>query len=304
MRVFITGGTGLVGRRLVAALAGRRDEPVVLTRRPHEAEQLLGAHIRVVNGDPLKPGAWMETVASCDAVVNLAGENIFARRWKEDFKRLLLESRREATRNVVTALKARTGAEAPTLINASAIGYYGPHGDEELDEQSPPGNDFLAQLCQEWEAATAPAKAAGVRCVLLRIGIVLDRAGGPLAMMMLPFRLFAGGKVASGRQWMSWIHHEDLTGLLLFALDHSDAQGPVNGTAPHPVTNREFARALGRAMHRPSLMPTPGFMLRLGLGEVADVIATGQRVLPRRALQLGYSFRFPTIETALASLLA
>jgi uncharacterized protein (TIGR01777 family) len=304
MRVFVTGGTGLVGRRLVAALTGRGDEAVVLSRRPQPARDTLGPDVTVVEGDPMKPGGWMDTAADCDAVVNLAGENIFGRRWNEAFKKLLVDSRLETTRNVATAL-ARSGARrARVLVNASAIGYYGVHGDEELDEDSPPGDDFMAGICVEWERAASAAAAAGVRTVPVRIGVVLDRAGGALAKMTLPFKLFAGGRVGSGRQWMSWIHHEDMTGLLLLALDSAAASGPLNATAPQPVTNREFTRALGRAMHRPAFFPTPGFMLRLGLGEVADVIVEGQRVLPRKALRLGYTFRHPSIDAALASLFA
>jgi uncharacterized protein (TIGR01777 family) len=302
MRVFITGGTGLVGQRLVRALLQRGDTPVVLSRRADYAGQLFGANVEVVQGDPMQTGTWMDVVGGCHAVINLAGENIFARRWNEAFKKLLFDSRIETTRNVVAALSRGPGNGHPrVLVNASAIGYYGPHGDEELTESSPPGDDFMATICVEWEKAAA---APGARCVMVRIGIVLDREGGALAKMLTPFKLFTGGPVAGGRQWMSWIHHEDLTGLLLFALDRSDVQGPLNATAPNPVTNRQFAKALGKAIHRPSFFPTPGFLLRLGLGEVADVIAKGQRVLPRRPMQLGYQFRHPTIDGALADLFA
>jgi uncharacterized protein (TIGR01777 family) len=304
MRVFITGGTGLVGRRLVARLCGRGDEVVVLSRRPQQAREALGPGATVVDGDPMKPGAWQEAAAGCEAVVNLAGENIFSQRWNEDFKKLLLDSRVEATRNVAAAFTGRAAKRAHVLINASAIGYYGVHGDEELGEDSPPGHDFMAHICVEWERAASAAAAAGTRTVLARIGVVLDRAGGALVKMLTPFRLFGGGPVGSGRQWMSWIHHDDVAGLLIWAMDRGDLSGPLNVTAPHPVTNREFARALGRALHRPAFVRTPGFMLRLGLGEAAAVVTTGQRVVPRKALQLGYTFRYPAIEESLGSLLA
>lgn len=307
MRVFITGGTGMVGRRLVPELARRGDVAVVLSRRPAAARELFGPEVPIVEGDPVQPGAWQDAVAECDAVVNLAGENIFARRWNDDFKKRLLDSRVLTTRSVTEALfrpRAGGNGRSRVLVSASAIGYYGPHGDEELTEDSPPGEDFMARICVDWENAVRPAENAGVRCVRLRIGVVLDRAGGALAKMLTPFKLFLGGPVAGGRQWMSWIHHADVIGLVLFALDHVDASGPINATAPNPVTNRQFARALGRALHRPSFFPTPGFMLRLGLGEVAGVVATGQRVLPRRALSLGYSFRFPALESALGDLFA
>jgi uncharacterized protein (TIGR01777 family) len=189
-------------------------------------------------------------------------------------------------------------------VNASAIGYYGPHGDEELTEDSAPGSDFLAQLCVDWEKAARAAEPAGVRLAIVRVGVVLDLAGGALAKLLPPFKMFVGGPVGSGKQWMSWTHHEDMTGLFLFALDNAQAQGPFNGTAPNPVTNRDFSRALGRALHRPSFLRTPGFALRMLLGEVADAVTTGQRVVPKHALALGYNFKYPTVDTALAQLFA
>jgi uncharacterized protein (TIGR01777 family) len=298
MRVFVTGGTGLVGRRLVAALTVRGDEAIVLSRRLGAARAVLGEATAVVEGDPMTPGPWAEAVAGSDAVVNLAGENIFARRWNESFRKRLVDSRVQTTRNVVAATR---GGQPRVLVSASAIGYYGSRGDEELDESSPPGDDFMARLCVEWEKAAADAP---VRTARVRIGVVLDRAGGALPRMAMPFKLFAGGPVAGGRQWLSWVHYADLTGLLLFALDSAGASGPLNGTAPGPVTNRDFSRALGRALHRPAFFPTPGFGLRLGLGGVAEVVVGGQRVLPRRPLQLGYAFRYPEIGAALAELYA
>jgi uncharacterized protein (TIGR01777 family) len=307
MRVFVTGGTGLVGSRLLPRLRQRGDQVVLLSRRPAVARERLTAEDRLVEGDPMRPGSWMDAVGECDAVVHLAGENVFARRWKEEFKQLLLDSRVKSTENIVEALarNPRTAAGSPRiLVNASAIGYYGAHGDEELDEDSPPGNDFLAGICMAWERAAQKAEAVGIRVVRVRVGVVLDRSGGPLALMLTPFKLFVGGPVGSGRQWMSWIHFQDLVGLFLLGLDNSAAQGPLNGTTPNPVTNRDFSTALGRALHRPSFLPGPTFALKAWFGEVAQVITTGQRVLPRRALALGYSFRFPTIEAALADLLA
>ena len=306
MRVFLTGGTGLVGNRLIQRLQKRQDKVVLLTRRPDVARQKFGPTVTVVEGDPTKPGAWTDSVADCEAVINLAGENVFGRRWSEEFKNQLRDSRIKSTENVVQALTKNRSANsaARTLVNASAIGYYGFHGDEELTEESPPGNDFLAKLCVDWEEAARAAEPAGVRVAIVRIGVVLDKEGGALAKLLTPFKLFAGGPAGSGRQWMSWIHHDDLVGLFLLALDKPEAAGPINGTAPNPLTNREFARALGRALHRPSFFPTPGFGLRLLLGEVAEVIVNGQRVLPRKALALGYKFRFPQIDAALTDVLA
>jgi uncharacterized protein (TIGR01777 family) len=292
MRVFVTGGTGLVGSRLVKRLKERGDRAVVLTRRADAARKALGPEIEVVEGDPMKEGPWMKAVESCDGVIHLAGENLFARRWSEEFKKLLVDSRVVGTRNVARASAGKV------LVSASAIGYYGPHGDEDLDEDSPPGSDFLADLCVRWEAEAKQSQAA--RSAWVRVGVVLDRQGGALSNMITPFWLGAGGPIGSGRQQMSWIHHADLVGIFLLALDNPSCTGPVNGTAPNPVTNKAFGHALGKAMWRPSFMWTPGFMLRVMLGEVAGVVLNGQRVLPKRALALGYRFEFPDVDSALA----
>ncbi len=307
MRVFLTGGTGLIGARLIGQLLRRGDQPVLLTRRYNVARQRFGPECELVEGDPMQPGDWQTKLETCDAVVNLAGENIFNRRWNAKFKELMFDSRVKTTRNVVEGLKR--GPKRPDglpriLVNASAIGYYGPHGDEELTETSPPAGDFMANLCVEWEKAALEARQSGLRVALVRVGIVLDREGGALPKMLTPFKMFVGGPIGNGRQWMSWIHHEDMTGLFLLALDNPQANGPLNGTAPNPVTNREFSKALGRALHRPSFLPAPVFGMRLLLGQVAQVVATGQRVLPQVPLQLGHAFKFPTIDAALAEILA
>jgi uncharacterized protein (TIGR01777 family) len=304
MRVFVTGGTGLIGTRLVRHLLKRGDQAVVLTRRPDAAAKLFGPGCAVVAGDPTQGGDWMGAVADCDAVVNLAGENVFGRRWNAEVKALLHDSRVKATQNVAEALRRPADGRPRALVNASAIGYYGPHGNEELTEDSPPGDDFLARLCIDWEKAARAAESAGVRCVTVRVGVVLDKEGGALAKLLTPFKLGAGGPVGSGEQWLSWIHHEDMTGLFLLALDNPEARGPLNGTAPGPVTNREFGRALGRALHRPAFMPMPGFALRLLVGEAAEVVLTGQRVLPRQAQRLGYAFKYPTIDAALREIVS
>jgi uncharacterized protein (TIGR01777 family) len=307
MRIFVMGGTGLVGTRLIRRLFDRNDQIVLLTRRPDVARQKWENKCTVVTGDPTQPGAWQDALADCDAAVNLVGEGIFNRRWTTAFKAQLRDSRVKSTGHVAQALaKApRTADGRPkVLVNASAVGYYGPRGDEELTEAAPPGDDFLARLCVEWEQAVQPAEAAGVRLVIVRIGVVLDREGGALRQMLTPFKLFVGGPVGSGKQWMSWIHHEDLVGLSLHGLDDARASGPLNGTAPHPKSNKEFSKALGRALGRPSFMPTPGFMLRVMLGEVANVVTKGQRALPKKALELGYQFKFPEIDAALRDVLA
>jgi uncharacterized protein len=306
MRVFVAGGSGMIGSRLIRQLRARQDNVVLLTRRPDAVRKELGADCTIVEGDPMQPGAWMDAVADCDAVVNLTGQNLFHKRWNEAYKQLLRDSRVKSTQHVVEALarSPRTAAgQSKTLVNASAIGYYGPRGDEEVTEETPPGDDFLARLCVDWEDAARKVEASGVRLAIVRIGVVLAKEAGALAQLLTPFKMGVGGPVGSGKQWMSWVHHEDIVGILLLALDNPSAAGPINGTAPNPVTNKDFAKALGRALNRPSFVPTPGFALKLGLGEVADVVLTGQRVLPRKALALGYPFKYPTLDEALKDLL-
>lgn len=308
MKVLILGGTGLIGRRLAAALVGRGDQVIVVSRRPAEARQVLGPNVEISAGDPMHKGDWLTKLTECQGVVNLAGANIFDRRWNEEFKAVMRDSRVKTTQTLVDGLRAANPRPA-VMVQGSAIGYYGFTGDEELHEDSPAGHgDFLSKLAVEWEAAARPASELGVRTVWLRTGVVLDRSGGALPQMLKPYKmsltLFAGGAIGSGRQWVSWIHHADEVGLILFALDRADVQGPLNATAPHPVTNRELARAIGRAVHRLAFPPTPAFALRLGLGEVADLVTKGQRVVPRKALTLGYSFKFPTIDAALADILS
>ena len=306
MHVFITGGTGLIGTRLIGRLSDRKDRVTLLSRNAASARAKFGSACEVVEGDPVQPGKWMDSIRDCDAVINLAGEGIFNHRWSTAFKAVLRDSRVKTTEHVVQALKQApltAAGNSKILVNASAIGYYGPHDDEEIDETCAAGNDSLAQLCIDWEDATRAAPVCGIRTAIVRVGVVLDKGGGALKQMLTPFKLFAGGPVGSGKQWVSWIHHADMVGLLLAALDHAGASGPINGVAPNPVTNKQLAKAIGRALHRPSFMPTPGFALRIVLGEVANVVTAGQRVLPRKAEALGYKFQFPTIDAALADVL-
>lgn len=305
MRVFITGGTGLIGTKLIKRLRQRQDEVVLLTRSASKARQSM-PDCTIVEGDPTQPGPWMDAAAESDAVINLAGENIFAKRWNEEFKKAMRDSRLKATEHVVQAMARnprRASGEPKVLVNASAVGYYGAHGDEEIDESHSPSNDVLAQICVDWENTARGVEKHGVRLAILRIGVVLDKDGGALAQLLTPFKLGVGGRAGSGKQWMPWIHHADVVGLFLFALDTSAAQGPINATAPNPVTNSEFTRALGQALHRPTVMPIPGFALKVRFGEVASVVLEGQRVVPKRALELGYAFLFPTIDAALADIL-
>jgi uncharacterized protein (TIGR01777 family) len=305
MRIFVTGGTGLVGTRLLKKLTERGDEVVLLTRRPEAAKG--GDRIRIVGGDPAERGPWIDEAATCDAAINLVGENIFAKRWNDDFKAILRKSRVPSTEHVVEALARnpkRADGSPKVLVSASAIGYYGPHGDEELDESSAPSADFMGKLCVDWEQAAMAGQQKGLRVAVIRTGIVLDPAGGALKEMMPPFKMFVGGPIGSGKQVMSWIHADDQVGIILHALDHAEVSGPVNSTAPNPVTNKAFSKALGKAIGRPSFMWTPGFAIRLALGGVADVVVNGQRVLPKKAVATGYQFKYPEIDSALANLLA
>ncbi len=297
MDVFVTGATGLIGRALCEALARRGDAVTALSRSP-DAARKLPAGVKVVTGDPTVAGPWQETLARADACVNLAGEPLDAR-WNEERKRRFRASRVDATRNVAAVLSA--GGPA-VLVSASAVGLYGDRGDEVLDEESAPGSDFLAGLCRDWEAAAAPA-AARARVVLLRLGLVLAREGGALPRMARPFRLFAGGPLGDGAAFQPWIHRDDVLGLALLALTDDRAVGPLNATGPEPVRNRELARAIGRALSRPSLLPAPAAAIRLAIGEMADVVLASQRVLPRRALALGYRFGFAEVGAAVRDLL-
>jgi uncharacterized protein (TIGR01777 family) len=299
--IALSGCTGQVGSRLIEALSGQANL-VVYTRRPVAARERLKNPSRCtfVEADVTQAGPWQNELAKADAVVNLFGEGIFNRRWTQSFKELLLSSRIDSTSRIADALKSR---EKPAVwINASAIGFYGASGPEVSDENAPAGTDLLAQLSVEWEEAMNRHPLPAVRKVALRIGIVLDPRAGALPKMAFPFRLFLGGKIGWGRYAQSWIHHADLTGLILHALDQETVNGPLNATAPNPVTNGELAQALGKALHRPALFPVPAWVLRIVLGEVATAICQGRRVLPAKALATGYRFLFPTIDQALSDL--
>ncbi len=298
MQVFITGATGLIGRSLCEALIQEGHAVRALSRS--SAPGGLPAQVKRVLGDPAVGGPWQEELASCDACVNLAGEPVAGGRWSERRKAAIRESRVRATQNVAAVVAER----GPTvLVSGSAIGYYGPRGDEVLDESAPAGSGFLAGVVRDWEAATAPA-GRRARVALLRTGLVLASKGGALERMALPFRLFAGGPIGDGAFWHSWIHIADEVGLIRFALETSRAEGPLNATAPEPVRNRDFARALGKALHRPSFLPAPALALQLAFGEMAQIVVSGQRVVPRKARELGYRFRFEQLDPALADLLA
>lgn len=302
MRVVVTGGTGFVGRRVVEALADRGDDVVVFSRNPLRAMRELPANARAAAWTPEREGPWSDELGRADAVVHLAGEPV-AVRWTEEKKRSIEESRVGSTRRIVDAI-GRMRARPRVLVCASAIGYYGPRpATETLTETSRPGRDFLAGVVERWEAAAREVEAHGVRAVELRIGVVLGKGGGALEPMVKPFRFFAGGPIGPGDQIVSWIHVDDVVGLALFALDREEAKGPMNAVSPEPVTADELARAIGRALHRPSWLRAPSLAVKAALGEAASVVTTGQRVLPARAQALGYAFRHPHLDEALASIL-
>jgi hypothetical protein len=296
MQVFVTGATGLIGRALAAGLVQDGHQVSALTRGDGAG---LPAGVRRVQGDPCRPGGWEEALAGCEACVHLAGEPVAAGRWTEERKRRIRDSRVESTARIAAVL-ARRGPSV--LVLGSAVGYYGPQGDELLDEASPAGGDFLAQVSQAWEAAAVPAQARA-RVALLRTGLVLSGQGGALPRMAQPFRAFVGGQIGDGAFWMPWIHLADELGLIRLALEDGRVSGPMNGAAPEPVRNRDFARLLGQVLHRPSLVRTPPVALRAVLGEMAGALMVSQRVIPRKALDLGYRFRFPSLAPALADLL-
>lgn len=298
MKLLVTGGTGFLGRALTARLRAHGHELLMLTRAPaaHRAEESL----RWLGWD----SGWEQELPSCGGVINLAGEPIAGGRWTAARKRAIRDSRVETTRRIVHALTTTALPRPAILINASAVGYYGPRGDEPADETTPPGTGFLAELCRAWEEEATRARSLGVRVACLRIGLILGPDGGALAKMLPPFRAFLGGPLGSGRQWVSWIHRDDVAGLIEWALHSEAAGGAVNATAPEPVTMRDFCAALGRALHRPSWAPVPALFLRAKLGEMADLILTGQRVLPRVALTHGFAFRYPHLDQALAACVA
>ena len=301
MRVVITGGSGLIGSAVAWEMGGAGHEVVVLTRDLSRVKA-LPPNTRAMQWDGRTGDGWASLLDGDTGIVHLAGESIAGGRWTESRKRRILASRVEPGGAVLAAI--RQAKERPrVLLQGSAVGFYGPCGDEVVTEAHPPGTDFLAGVCVEWEASTAEAEPLRVRRAILRTGVVLSGDGGALPRMALPFRLGAGGPLGGGRQWFPWIHLADEVGAIRFLLEREDAHGPFNLTAPEPLTNRDFSRALGRALHRPSLVPAPGFALRLLLGEMAGMLLNGQRAVPQRLVEKGYTFRHPEALGALRNLL-
>ncbi len=296
MKVFVTGGTGLIGRRLISALLARGDSVVSLSRKPAEPR----AGFTPVVGDPSVRGEWLTNLSECDAVVHLAGEPIAGKRWSAEYLARVRSSRVDSTRLIAETL-AKGGPRV--FVSGSAVGIYGANtGDAVITESSPPSNDVLGDMCAAWEAAADPARAAGVRVVHPRIGIVLDPEGGALPQMAMPFKLFVGGKIGSGKQWLPWVHHADMTAMLLFMLDTPTLSGPVNACGPNPVTNAEFSRELAKALKRPNLFSVPVFALKVLFGGVAEVVAGGQKAMPEKLKAAGFGWQSEGVREALADL--
>ena len=303
MRAIITGGSGLIGSALAADLLKDGHEVIVLSRDPQRQQSRMPSGVRLERWDGRSAQGWGHLVEDAWAIVNLAGENIAEGRWSENRKRSIVESRVLAGKAVAQAV-IQAEHKPAVVVQSSGIGYYGTHADELINEDSPAGTDFMSQICQQWEPASAAVEQAGVRRVVVRNGVVLSLQGGAFPRMLLPFRFFVGGPLGSGRQWISWIHLRDEIAGLRFLMENPGSSGVYNLTAPHPVQNRDFEQAVGRAMHRPAIIPTPAIAIQLLFGEMAITVLEGQRALPERLEREGFVFGFPHIEEALRDLLA
>jgi uncharacterized protein len=326
-RVIVTGATGLIGKAVCKDLKANGYQVVVFSRDPQKARGAVPGAADYLAWQPAESGSWASTIDGAYGVIHLAGASLFGKRWTAEYKRDIIASREIGTRGLVSAM-AQAQNKPQVFISSSAVGYYGPSGDQKLDESAPPGNDFLAQVCQVWEREAKKAEDLGIRTVMVRTGVVIgvgegrlpfpiDLRGASLArpgiilkteegafpLLMMPFRFFVGGPILPGTQWFAWVHLDDLVGLMMLALENEQARGPINGTAPEPQTNRDFAKTLGRVMGRPAWLPVPGFAMKLLLGEMADMITTGQRVIPKRAQDLGYQFKYPTSAQAIRQIL-
>jgi uncharacterized protein (TIGR01777 family) len=298
MRVIITGGTGMIGRQLAASLLKDGHEAIALSRDPQRHQRKVPEGVRLVAWDAQSAQGWGELADGADAIVNLVGENLSARPWSPAQKRRIRESRLNGGKAVVEAVR-QAKQKPKVVIQASGVNFYGPGGDEILSEDHAAGSDFLSQVCVDWEGSTAEVEKMGVRRAIVRSGVVLDKNEGALPRFLLQFRLFAGGPLGSGRQWLSWIHPQDEINAIRFLIDHQEAQGPFNLASPNPKTNREFGKAIGRVLHRPALIPVPALAIKLVFGEMSIVVLKGQRAVPQKLIQNGFQFTHPEIQEAL-----
>lgn len=305
MKIAITGATGFVGSRLVERLHEEGDRLLILSRDAAKARRIFPEsvfpNLEIIAYTPEKSGTWQNAIAGCDAVVNLAGAPIADERWTPERQQIILNSRKIGTEKIVEAI-SQAKPKPQVLVNASAIGYYGTSETATFDETSQSGDDFLASVCTQWEAAAQTVKKAGVRLVILRFGIVLGM-GGALEKMLFPFQLFAGGPLGTGHQWFSWIHRDDLVNLIIFSLRQNEIEGTFNATAPNPVRLNEFCQNLGKVLQRPSWLPVPSFALQMLLGDAAKVVLEGQQVLPKRTLSTNFEYQYQTVKPALEQIL-
>jgi uncharacterized protein (TIGR01777 family) len=302
MKVVIAGGTGFIGRALTKNLIDSGEKVVILTRDPYKARISGNAKAIYEKWDARTVSSWTEHINDANAVINLAGEPLAGKRWTKFQKEWILNSRTESTSAIVEAISDSRNKPS-VLINGSAVGYYGDVKSGDVDESYPAGNDFLAKVCVDWEAAAAKAEEFGVRTVMIRTGVALEKDGGVLKLMLSTFKMYAGGIPGSGGQWVPWIHREDAVRAVLFLLDNNKLSGPVNLTSPNPVTMRELISAMGRILDKPMLAPVPAFLLKAVLGEMADIILTGQKAVPRKLLESGFKFSYPDLEEALLTIL-
>lgn len=301
MKIFMTGGTGFVGTTLTRKLTQTGHQVTVLTRSI-KGDRSLPEGAMFLEGNPVEQGAWQQRIKDHEVFINLAGASIF-KRWAKSAKKEIWDSRIQTTRNLVEGLAGVKRKEI-LLISTSAIGYYGSHGEKDLDEESPPGDDFLANLAQEWESTALKAREFGVRVVLMRFGVVLGQKGGALRQMAPTFKRYMGSPLGSGKQWFSWIHEEDLADIHHLVINQKNISGPINCTAPNPVRNEELTEVLGKVLGKPTFMPAvPGFMIKMIMGEFASVLLNGQKVLPKRLINMGFRFQYPELREALENLL-
>lgn len=301
-KIIITGATGLIGRKLSQKLFEAGHQIIVFSRNASSAKNVLKKDFTYIDWDYSRSDKWIESISTADAIVHLAGINLFAKRWNKKFKEEILASRKETTKALVDAVKL-SQAKPAVFVSASGVGYYGDCGDKLLDENSPAGNDFLAEVCKVWEAEAAEVEKAGVRRVSVRTGIVLSKEDGALKRMLLPFKLFVGGPLGNGKQWFPWIHIDDIVGIYFHAIENQNLNGAVNAASPNICTMKEFAKTLGKVLHRPSLFPVPELALKIAIGEAGKVVLMSQRVKVNKLLESGYKFKFENLEEALRNLL-
>jgi uncharacterized protein (TIGR01777 family) len=301
-RIIITGATGLIGKKLADALIARGDELIVFSRDAKRTKSVFLKAIECVEWNYKRPEQWKSTLENVDAVIHLAGINLFAKRWNDNFKKAVLESREVSTKNLVEAIKLATN-KPEVFISASGIGYYGDCGETVLDESSAKGNDFLADVCEIWESEARKIGEYGIRNIQIRTGLVLSPEDGALKQMLPPFKIFIGGPLGNGKQWSSWLHIDDIVGIYLHALDNPQVQGALNAASPNPVRMKEFAKTIGKVLKRPSLFSVPKSVLKIVVGEAAEVVTASQRVNVKKLLRSGYKFKFENLEDALRDLL-